>query len=91
MLVKSNCRTPFLGLPAGNCDFLKEITLFRYSPFFCSIKNCPLISLHYSLTVSKIITNNIAATIARCDYSCLPLLWIMVSLPDASQRKQLPA
>ena len=33
MLVKSNCRTPFLGLPAGNCDFLKEITLFRYSPF----------------------------------------------------------
>ena len=33
MLVKSNCRAPFLGLPAGNCDFLKEITLFRYSPF----------------------------------------------------------
>ena len=34
MLVKSNCRAPFLGLPEGNCDFLKEITLFRYSPFF---------------------------------------------------------
>ena len=33
MLVKSNCRAPFLGLPEGNCDFLKEITLFRYSPF----------------------------------------------------------
>ena len=37
MLVKSNCRTPFLGLPAGNCDFLKEITLFRYSPIDCII------------------------------------------------------
>ena len=33
MLVKSNCRAPFLGLPEGNCDFLKGITLFRYSPF----------------------------------------------------------
>ena len=33
MLVTSNSRTPFLGLPEGNCDFLKEITLFRYSPF----------------------------------------------------------
>jgi|GEM_PF-1233671 len=32
MLVKSNCRAPFLGLPEGNCDFLKGITLFRYSP-----------------------------------------------------------
>ena len=32
MLVKSNSRAPFLGLPEGNCDFLKEITLFRYSP-----------------------------------------------------------
>ena len=38
MLVKSNCRTPFLGLPAGNCDFLKEITLFRYSPFIFPYK-----------------------------------------------------
>ena len=34
MLVKSNCRAPFLGLPEGNCDFLKGITLFRYSPLF---------------------------------------------------------
>ena len=38
MLVKSNCRTPFLGLPEGNCDFLKGTTLFRYSPF-TSAKN----------------------------------------------------
>lgn len=33
MLVTSNSRTPFLGLPEGNCDFLKGTTLFRYSPF----------------------------------------------------------
>ena len=32
MLVTSNSRTPFLGLPEGNCDFLKGTTLFRYSP-----------------------------------------------------------
>ena len=38
MLVKSNCRAPFLGLPEGNCDFLKGITLFRYSPLFYNYK-----------------------------------------------------
>ena len=38
MLVTSNSRTPFLGLPEGNCDFFKEITLFRYSPFFVVYK-----------------------------------------------------
>ena len=39
MLVKSNCRAPFLGLPEGNCDFLKGITLFRYSPLFIIFAN----------------------------------------------------
>ena len=43
MLVTSNSRTPFLGLPEGNCDFLKGTTLFRYSPlilstYLCSVK-----------------------------------------------------
>ena len=42
MLAKSNCRAPFLGLPAGNCDFLKEITLFRYSPFKKFLKTIQL-------------------------------------------------
>ena len=49
MLVKSNCRAPFLGLPAGNCDFLKGTTLFRYSPLmFCRI---------FSLYASRIETS----------------------------------
>ena len=34
MLLTSIRRAPFIDLPEGNCDFLKEITLFRYSPFF---------------------------------------------------------
>ena len=38
MLVTSNSRTPFLGLPEGNCDFLKGTTLFRYSPFYIMYK-----------------------------------------------------
>lgn len=33
MLLTSIRRAPFIDLPEGNCDFLKEITLFRYSPF----------------------------------------------------------
>jgi len=41
MLVKSNCRAPFLGLPEGNCDFLKGITLFRYSPLLTFILYVP--------------------------------------------------
>ena len=45
MLVKSNCRAPFLGLPAGNCDFLKEITLFRYSPFVYLLPNISISSI----------------------------------------------
>lgn len=33
MLIKSNCQTPFLVLLKGNCNFLKGIISFRYSPF----------------------------------------------------------
>ena len=39
MLLTSIRRAPFLDLLKGNCSILKEIILFRYSPFYvCLIK-----------------------------------------------------
>ena len=39
MLLTSIRRAPFIDLPEGNCDFLKEITLFRYSPLLILAKS----------------------------------------------------